>query len=73
LTCQQKARQQKARQQKGSRMLKTEKCACGAGCLDGKTGLEMVEEVFTHEKGDYYALSDGVAHSNAWSEAWKVD
>ncbi len=47
--------------------------AIGAGCLDGETGLKMVEEVFTHEKGDYYALSEDVTHSTAWSEAWKVD
>lgn len=47
--------------------------AIGAGFLDGKTGLKLVEEVFTSEKGDYYDLTSEVAHNDTWSEAWKVD
>lgn len=47
--------------------------AIAAGTLDQPTGLKMVEEVFTHEKGDYYDLSDNVAHHENWSEAWKAE
>lgn len=47
--------------------------AISAGCLDGATGLAMVEEVFTAEKGDYYALTAGLPHHDQWSEAWKTD
>jgi len=47
--------------------------AIGAGCLDGESGLSLVEEVFTHEKGDYYTLTDGHIHSEKWSEAWAGD
>jgi hypothetical protein len=47
--------------------------AIGAGCLDGDTGLKLVEEVFTDEKGDYYDLSKGLVHSETWSEAWRND
>ncbi|NOX73004.1 MAG: GFA family protein [Alphaproteobacteria bacterium] len=47
--------------------------AIGAGCLDGDSGLFMIEEVFTHEKGDYYALTNGILHSDSWSEEWKND
>ena len=46
--------------------------AVGAGTLDAPTGLRMVEEVFTHEKGDYYALTEGMKHHEDWSEAWKA-
>lgn len=46
--------------------------AIGAGCLDGVSGLKLVEEVFTHEKGDYYDLSPDLKHSAAWSDAWKT-
>ena len=46
--------------------------AVGAGTLDGATGLKLVEEVFCHEKGDYYDLTDGVAHHDMWSAAWKA-
>ncbi len=47
--------------------------AIAAGCLDQPTGLKMVEEVFTHEKGDYYPLSDGIVHHELWSAAWKAE
>ncbi|MBZ0128791.1 MAG: GFA family protein [Rhodobacteraceae bacterium] len=45
--------------------------AISAGSLDEPTGLNMVEEVFTHEKGDYYALSEGIPHREVWSENWR--
>jgi len=44
--------------------------AVAAGCLDQPSGLKMVEEVFTHEKGDYYSLSEGVRHHDLWFGAW---
>lgn len=47
--------------------------AIGAGCLDDDSGLKMVEEVFAHEKGDYYELSPGVTHTENWSESWKSE
>ena len=45
--------------------------AIGAGCVDDTSGLKFVEEVFTHEKGDYYPLSAGIPHSEGFSYAWK--
>jgi len=47
--------------------------AISAGCLDGETGLRMVEEVFTADKGDYYGLSPDLKHHDTWSEAWRDD
>lgn len=47
--------------------------AVAAGTLDQPSGLQMVEEVFTHEKGDYYDLSAGVAHAEEWSAHWKAE
>ena len=31
-----------------------------AGCLDGPTGLAGAEHIFVADKGDYYALDDGL-------------
>ncbi len=45
--------------------------AIGAGTLDEPTGLRLVEDVFAHEKGDYYALSDDIPYHGAWSDAWR--
>jgi hypothetical protein len=36
-----------------------------AGTLDGDTGLRLVEHIFVAEKGDYYAIADGVAQHPA--------
>ncbi len=47
--------------------------AIAAGTLDQPTGLKLVEEVFTHEKGDYYDLSPNVVHHENWSAAWKAE
>ena len=47
--------------------------AIGAGTIDAPTGLRMVEEVFVHEQGDYYALSSGVDHQEMWSAAWNAN
>ena len=46
--------------------------AIGAGTLDDATGLELIEEVFTAEAGDYYALSPDLPHHAAFSAAWKA-
>ena len=47
--------------------------AIAAGAVDQPSGLKMVEEVFTHEKGDYYDLSDGITHSGGFSKAWSAE
>ncbi len=44
--------------------------AIAAGALDQPTGLKLIEEVFCHEKGDYYALTPDLAHHDMWSAAW---
>jgi hypothetical protein len=31
-----------------------------AGTLDGPTGLRLVEHIFVADKGDYYAIADGL-------------
>jgi hypothetical protein len=46
--------------------------AVAAGTLDHPSDLKLVEEVFTHEKGDYYDLSPGVPHAAEWSGHWKA-
>jgi len=46
--------------------------AVAAGSLDLPSGLSMVEEVFCHEKGDYYGLTDGLTHHDAWSASWSA-
>lgn len=47
--------------------------AVAAGTLDNPCGLKMVEEVFCHEKGDYYALTKDLPHHNQWSAAWRAN
>lgn len=47
--------------------------AISAGALYQPSGLKLVEEVFAHEKGDYYDLSPGVLHTANWSAHWKAD
>ena len=37
--------------------------AIAAGSIDGATGLELVQHIYTADKGDYYAISDGVPQS----------
>ena len=34
-----------------------------AGSLDLPTGIRLAQHIFTEEKGDYYAIEDGVAQS----------
>ncbi len=34
--------------------------AIGAGCLDAPTGVTLAKHIFVVEKGDYYALDDGL-------------
>jgi hypothetical protein len=34
-----------------------------AGSIDGPTGLTIVQHIHTADKGDYYALDDGVPQS----------
>ncbi len=46
--------------------------AVAAGSLDAPTGLKLVEEVFTHEKGNYYTLTPNLPHHEMWSQAWKT-
>ena len=38
-----------------------------AGSLDGTTGVELVDHIFCAEKGDYYALEDGLPHHDAYA------
>ena len=47
--------------------------AIGAGSLDQPSGLRLVEEVFTHEKGDYYDLTPGIPHAAEWSAHWRAE
>jgi len=35
-----------------------------AGSLDLPTGIRLAQHIFTEEKGDYYAIDDGVAQSS---------
>ena len=46
-----------------------------AGSIDGPTGLALVQHIHTADKGDYYALEDGVPQSahgmRAITEAWR--
>jgi len=37
--------------------------AIAAGTLDGKTGLKIARHIFTADKGDYYAITDGLPKS----------
>jgi hypothetical protein len=37
--------------------------AIAAGSIDGATGLKLVQHIHTADKGDYYALGDGVVES----------
>jgi hypothetical protein len=37
--------------------------AIAAGSVDGASGLELVQHIFTADKGDYYRLDDGVPQS----------
>jgi hypothetical protein len=37
--------------------------AIAAGSLDGATGLKLVQHIHTADKGDYYALDDGLPAS----------
>jgi len=46
--------------------------AVAAGTLDQPSGLQLAEEVFTHEKGDYYDLSPNVPHAAEWSANWQA-
>lgn len=46
--------------------------AVAAGSLDQPTGLKMVEEVFCHEKADYYDLTKDLTHHDMWAAAWKA-
>lgn len=47
--------------------------AVAAGTLDQPTGLHLVEEVFCHEKGDYYALTAGITQHDDWSASWSAE
>lgn len=44
--------------------------AIAAGCLDQPSGLTTAEEIFCHEKGDYYPLNHNLPNSDQWSASW---
>ena len=39
-----------------------------AGCLDNTTGLAVVGHMYVSEKGDYYAIQDGLPQYATWPD-----
>jgi len=37
-----------------------------AGAVDGATGAQMTGHIFVADKGDYYALADGLVQAEGW-------
>jgi len=37
-----------------------------AGAVDGPTGARLTAHIFTADKGDYYAIADGVPQAEGW-------
>ena len=37
-----------------------------AGAVDGPTGARLAGHIFTSDKGDYYAISDGLPQAKEW-------
>ena len=40
--------------------------AVAAGALDAPTGLAVAEHIFVADKGDYYAIADGLPQDPGW-------
>jgi hypothetical protein len=39
-----------------------------AGAIDGPTGLRLDSHIFVAEKGDYYAIADGLPQHEGWGD-----
>ena len=48
----------------------SDRVSIAAGSLDGRTGLKIAQHIFVADKGDYYAIADGLPQAEAWPNAW---